>query len=239
MNTKALQLASRFSLPPNSLGYCGHNTAPEKFNSCVINGNCAGVEEELEKFIVLHPYLKTIAELTGKSKFDHEVIEAYTIGNSLLDKIPENGYAKLLDNFLEQGVPDFFVEQLRTEIPKKFIPTHLFQVLHVGVGRASGSVPFNLDSANNCMVRWGNITKVNNSELTVVLNTLEGNLEKKSLKIINKHETLNFNEGFTPKLKVGSTIAVHWNQVIKSLTEKEVEKIDYWTNKVLLIVSNN
>ncbi|MDO8515049.1 MAG: hypothetical protein Q7S14_00985, partial [bacterium] len=50
------------------------------------------------------------------------------------------------------GVPDWLVDDLKNHPPKKFIPTHLFQVLHVGVGRASGSVPFNQETINNCMV---------------------------------------------------------------------------------------
>ena len=40
------------------------------------------------------------------------------------------------------------IDELRESPPKKFIPTHLFQVLHVGVGKASGSVEFNLETIN-------------------------------------------------------------------------------------------
>lgn len=230
---KALQLAARFSLPPNSLGYCGHDTAPERFNSCVIHGDCEGVDKEIEGFIVLHPYLKTIGELTGKPKLDHEVIEAYTLGNDLLNTVPAEGYDALLDNFVEQGVPDFFVDELRENQPKKFIPTHLFQVLHVGVGKASGSVPFNLETINNCMVRWGKVTAMDDKKLTAKLNMLSGNPEALEFSVIQEPHEFEYNLDFLPNLKVGDTIAVHWQQVIKILTPEEIEKVDYWTREVL------
>ena len=75
MDVEALQLAGRFALPPNSLGYCGHNSAPEKFKQCFLHGQCVGVADEITKFIVFHPYLQTIAEILGLDKFDYEVVE--------------------------------------------------------------------------------------------------------------------------------------------------------------------
>ena len=87
MDKKALQLISRFSLPPNALGYCGKDSAPEKFKRCVIEGKCAGLEKELKNFIVLHPYLKTISKITGKDLFSFQVAEAYWLGNNQLKKV--------------------------------------------------------------------------------------------------------------------------------------------------------
>jgi len=61
MDKKALQLACRFSLPPNSLGYCGQNTAPEKFKKCVIDSLCNGIKKELEKIPDPEARLSTIS----------------------------------------------------------------------------------------------------------------------------------------------------------------------------------
>ncbi len=230
---KALKLVSRFSLPPNSLGYCGKTTAPERLNSCVIKGDCEGVSNELENFIVLNPYLKTISEISGKPRFGYEVIECYCIGNELSGKFDLSGYDLLLKNFISQGVPDFFVDELKCNPPKTFIPTHLFQVLYVGVGKASGSVLYNMDTINNCMVRWGEVKNISNDKITVDLNMLEGTPEDKLFKLVKKEETFSFNKLFVPKLKVGSIVAVHWQQVIKILTKQEVKNIEYWTKKVL------
>lgn len=231
MDKKALQLACRFSLPPNSLGYCGQNTAPEKFKRCVIDSVCDDIEQELEKFIVLNPYLETLAHITKRDKFSHEAIEAYWLGNEELKKSKIAHYQKLLANFAKQGVPAWFVEELRTKSPKIFIPHHLFQVLHIGVGKASGSVPFNLESINNCMIRWGKVTEIKKNELVANLNSLEKTGGK--YKLIQKKWGAKFIKGFLPKLKLGDIVAVHWGQAIKILSSKEVAQLSFWTQEVL------
>ena len=231
IDKKALQLNSRFSLPPNSLGYCGKDSAPEKFKACVIKGKCEGVEEEFKHFIVLYPYLRTLSKIIGLPKFSYKVVESYWLGNDKLTKAKNKDYSILLSFFEKQGVPDWFVAELKTEKPKKFIPNHLFQVLHVGVGRASGSVPYNLESINNCMIRWGKVEKVNKKTAVVSLNSLKK--VRGSYKRTLVTETHSFVEGFVPNLKIGDTVTVHWRQIVKILSEEEIGKITYWTDEVL------
>lgn len=235
MDKEALKLAGRFALPPNSLGYCGHNSAPEKFKKCFIRGDCEGVEEELTNFIVFHPYLQTIGKILNKPKFSYDVVEAYCIGNDHLNKALPEHYNLLLKYFLEQGVPPWFVDELRAHQPKRFVPMHLFQVLHVGVGKASGAVPFNLESINNCMIRWGEVTKIEDNELTVELNSIYKPHESYELTILE--ESVVFVEKVVPKLKEGDFVAMHWHQVIKKLTEKEVKNLHFWTQEVLAAVN--
>lgn len=234
MDLRALQLVSRFSLPPNSLGYCGENSAVENFKKCVVDGICDPVKEEIEKFIVLHPYLKTLSEISGKSKFSYEVVEAYWLGNSLLDEVTAAHYDILLRNFEEQGVPSTLIHELRGNPPKKFIPIHLFQVLRPGVGRASGSVPFNIESVDNCMIRWGEVQDRRDGRYLVDLNSLSLKKDKYILTKISS-EALEV-PGFTPALGLGSVVAVHWGQIVKILTEKEERNIELWTQKVLASV---
>jgi hypothetical protein len=235
MDTKTLQLESRFSLPPNSLGYCGKDTAPEKFKKCIIHGECQGVEEEVKKFIVLYPYLKTIAKITSRPIFSYQVIESYWLGNDLLKNPKKKDYNLLLNNFLSQGVPDFFVEELRLKNPKSFIPNHLFHVLHIGVGKASGAVPFNLDSINNCMIRWGKVLELQKNKARVKLNSLK--IEKQKYSLVSKEQLIPLGSDLVPGIKTGDIIATHWNMVIKILTEDEAKNLKYWTNQVLEAVS--
>lgn len=231
MDTKALQLASRFALPPNSLGYCGKNTAPEKFKNCAITGACDGVENEISKFIVLYPYLKTLSQITKLPIFSKKIIEAYWFGNDELKKTNLEHYKILLANFKKQEVPDWLIDELKEKKPKKFIPNHLFQILHVGVGRASGSVPYNLDSINNCMIRWGKVRKISGKKMGVVLNSLK--IVGKEYKLVLIRLVLPLNKTFLGPVKVGDTVAVHWNQVVKILTKTEESKLSLYTRAVL------
>ncbi len=265
MDIKALQLEARFSLPPNSLGYCGKDSASEKFKECIIHGKCKEVGEEVKHFIVLYPYLKTIAGITKLPVFSYEVIESYWIGNDLLKKAKPEHYAFLLKNFEKQGVPDFFVKELQQKPPKVFIPNHLFQVLHVGVGRASGAVPFNLESINNCMIRWGEVVKIQNEKAVINLHSLDvlenskkyviasdqrerGNPvvirdcfvvpprnDRKEYTLVVKKKTVSFNHELVPGIKTGNVVAIHWNMVVKILTKDEVEKLKYWTKQCLVL----
>ncbi|MFA5025291.1 MAG: DUF6390 family protein [Candidatus Shapirobacteria bacterium] len=231
MNKQALQLTARFSLPPNSMGYCGQDSAPAKLINCIINEECQDIENELEKFIVLNPYLNTLAKITGKNKFSYPLLEAYWLGNSELKKAKLDHYPLLLENFKNQGVPDWLITELQQKPPKLFIPFHLFQVLHVGVGRASGSVPYNLETINNCMIRWGQVKKISKTRLTISLNSLYEINQKFKLKLETASFPYRFD--FLPQLKIDDFVAVHWLQVIKILTPKEVKNLNYWTKLTL------
>lgn len=234
MDKKGLQLASRFALPPNSLGYCGKGTAPEKFKKCINEGRCKGVQTEIDKFIVLGPYLKTLAKISGKPKGSHSIVEAYWFGNHTLKKVKDDDYAILLKFFEKQGVPIWFVDELKEKEPKKFIPTHLFQILHVGVGRASGSVPYNMDSINNCMIRWGKVEKIGKTKLRVNLNSLKKLRGKYQL--TQKSGVFPYLPNLLPGLKIGDSVAVHWKQAVKKLSTSEIIKLKKWTKEVLNVI---
>jgi len=231
MDKKALQLLCRFALPPNSLGYCGRGTAPEKFKACILRGKCEGVEEELSKFIVLNPYLEMFRKITGKDKFSMDAAKGYWLGGEALKKAKSQHYKLLLKYFAKQGVPDWLVEDLKKQVPKKFIPLHLFQVLHVGVGRASGSVPYNLETINNCMVRWGTVKELNIDHLTLNIYGLERKREKYIL--AQSEATVAYRGDFLPGVKIGDTVAVHWGQAIKKLSKEETDNLEFWTRQVL------
>lgn len=231
MDTKALQLAARFALPPNSLGYCGKGSAPERFKSCILDGKCETVGNEIDKFIVLGPYLKTLSEITSKNRFSYPVVEAYWLGNHELKKTKPEDYDILLNAFAKQGVPLWFINGLRDNKPVKFVPYHLFQVLHVGVGRVSGAVPYNMDSINNCMIRWGKVEKISKDKLTVNLNSLKK--VGKKLKLILKKNNVSYRPDFLVGLKISDIVAVHWKQAVKKLTDSEVTKLEFWTKEVL------
>jgi hypothetical protein len=228
---KALQLESRFSLSPNSLGYCGRKSAATKFKKCISDGKCHGIEEELSDFIVLYPYLRTLGKIINKPFSSYPVIEAYWLGNDELKKVRQKDYNLLLKNFTKQGVPDFFVEELKAKKPKKFIPNHLFHVLFIGVGKASGAVSFNLNSINNCMIRWGKVQKISKKEAIINLNSLRMK-GKNAYSLIKVKASIPFNREFTPNLKIGDTVAAHWNLIVKILNKEEEENLQFWSAKV-------
>lgn len=236
MDSKALKLASLFSYSPNHKGYCGRDSAGDAFTRCILKGECEKVPRELKHFIVLYPYLKAIATLAGLSPFDYIVIEAYWVGNELLENIPVSGYEILLKEFAKQGVPSWLIESLQKKKPKRFIPNHLFQVLHVGVGQASGSVPFNIESVNSCMIRWGKVAAVKaDGKIEMSLKQLTQSNNGYKLNTVKTTLSADSSPFFRPK--VGDIIAVHWGHVVKKLTQREDRNLTLWTKQTLVVVT--
>lgn len=217
--------------PPTLLVIVEKGSAPAKFIACVLENKCAEIDKELEKFIVLNPYLETISKLAGLNKFSYKVVEAYWLGNGVLNKAKKEDYLDLLKHFSKQGVPEWLIDELKEKVPENFIPLHLFQVLYIGVGKASGSVPYNMETINNCMVRWGKVKKIKAGKLYLALNSLKRS--DKKIVLTSKNISFKYRDDFLPGLKVGATVAVHWKQVVKVLDKKEEKNLEFWTKKVL------
>ena len=43
----------------------------------------------------------------------------------------------------------------------------------------------------------------------------------------------NYNQDFLGSFNTGDTVAVHWDQVVKVLTSKEIANLEYWTQETL------
>lgn len=249
MNSKALSLCARFALTPNQLGFCGSSKASLILQNCIFQKDCQGVKQELKKFIILNPYLQTLAQICDLDPFSYQVIEAYWLGNDLLKKCKPSHYSLLLKNFSKQGVPGFLIKELKIKKPKAFIPIHLFNILYVGVGRASGSVPFNLNSINNCMIRWGKVLEINQKthQARIYLQSLSNSRHsdpalageesfQNSYHLKPKIESLTYDPKFTPNLKIGDSVTAHWNFISKKLTQREEKNLDFWTNQLLISI---
>lgn len=267
MDRKALKLCARFALQPNLLGYCGRKSATAIFYDCIVNNRYDKVREELEKFIVLNPYLQTIAEIIGQDPYDFAVIEAYWLGNDLLSQIKPRNYTLLIQNLAKQGVPEFLISEIKDKIPKEFIPIHLFNILHVGVGKASGSVPFNLDSINNCMVRWGRVKEIEKKDMALGISkddirtkynqqTVKNQITNLKFKLVtvetvklvqkNKHyqlenslETIPYLSELVGDLKAGDIITAHWGWIAMRITQRSQLKLQKWTKGLIASISIN
>jgi len=95
MKNTGLRKACLYALPPYRLGLCG---PIKKSKTDLISGFLDGNEKNAEKvknvFIKTFPmikYLKMIAEKHNLDIFDKQVVEAYWIGNHLLDDFFKQG----------------------------------------------------------------------------------------------------------------------------------------------------
>jgi len=84
---------ARYAFSPNKLKYCGPDRNSELFSYISKRISDQGLVELLDDFKVMYPYLKLIADENGiKDVFDERVVEAYWIGNNLLDGVSIRGF---------------------------------------------------------------------------------------------------------------------------------------------------
>lgn len=221
-----VKLCCEFSGIPNKLEFCGPIKSFEVFADFLKTGNKEQeVRDLLTKFEGLYPYLKLIADKHSLDPFDERVVEAYWIGNELLDSFTIDDLKRFLPRL---ELPEKLTIDLQDRVPVA-LPCHLFNVLFVGVGRITGSVPTNVENMQKCMISWGKVIEVND-EIIVSGPVLEWNgkyvLSEKRRAISS-----------LVKPKVGDWIAIHWNEIVHILSDKQVENLEKYTRKIIAAVN--
>ena len=161
----------RYAYPPNSLGYCG----PEDFTAfreyAVAGVVDRGLVQLAQAFAGAWPYLELIAAGCGvKDPLDHRVVEAYWVGNDLLDRVPV------------AEIGDSMADRFRRRVGSKFqflaegvlaggVPHHSFHVFGVypwvgllGDDRKASHALMVLD---RCRIRWGKVIALHGDQATV------------------------------------------------------------------------
>lgn len=229
--SSGVRLCSRYSRVPNSLGYCGPESVQKDFIDCITRGNCRNAESALKKFEGLYPYLELIAAKHGKTQFDYEVVEAYWLGNSLLEGFSREEFSKHLDSLVAVGLPSFISEKLKKNLPENPMPMHLFNVVFVGVGNITGSVKPNIQNMDKCRVSWGKVVEMN--EKTAVIRYAPMVEKEKKAVIGRETEKIVTYDSRITQISIGDLVTVHWDTICEILDSKRKEKLQFYTEKVL------
>jgi len=230
---KGIELAARFSYITNSLRFCGPEKASKQFLQYLgKKNNELKVKESLLKFEGLYPYLSTIAEKNDKDIFDYEVIEAYWIGNKLLDKFTNEDNKKIIKKLMQRGLPKSIGLDLIKNLPSGLVPHHNFNVMYVGVGRLTGSVETNLQNMDNCRISLGKVLEVLDDKLLVQTDLLIKENDKFKLRK-NETKTAIYLKQMLPKVKKNDFVALHWGFAPVILTKGQVMNLERYTKKVI------
>jgi hypothetical protein len=229
---KGLRLASRFSSITNRLRYCGPKDAYKDFY-LLLSGKKYDRKKITEHFIKyegLYVYFKALSEKHNLDIFDYRVVEAYWLGNELLDGFSRDELRDILNGLTQRGLPKEYAETLSVKLPFNMNPHHSFNVLFVGVGKTTGSVPTNLLTMNKCSISVGKVHEITQRQLVVSVNPL---VMHEELLSYGKPEIqyVEHDELFTPKLKKGDMVALHWDFACKILEDKEADNIVKYTQK--------
>jgi hydrogenase maturation factor len=188
----------------------------------------------LEKFEAAYAYYRLIAQKNKiASPFNKKVVEAYWLGNELLDKFTARDLQKLItERFCRPGLLSKKEAEARAKlVPKNSKPHHSFHVLVLG--SVTGSVDFtgNTRLKDTCRVGWGRVEKLKTAKIIVSYNPLTGRQKLKFGPPIKKE--INWDKEILSSVEIGDWVSFHWNFAIQKLNEENIINLYKYTQNTL------
>ena len=228
----------RYAFMPNRLRYCGGDDNSTLFEYGIEQAVDGGLPTLLRRFTGALPYLQLIARSNAiADPFDARVIEAYWIGNDLLQGVEVRQlYDHLVERFRTQ-MHGRTRELILGKAPAGARPHHSFHVLDVH--SRLGELDHSLATLDNCRVSWGRVVSVALGEL--VVNRVPLLLREGKLVLadpIPERITRQVDgRGFTDQAQPGDWISIHWGWACEVLTEVQVANLERFTRHNLAIAN--
>lgn len=225
--TDGATLFSRFAYPPNSLGYCGPADTALLAELIAAGGDGAAEHRKaIAGFAGAWPYLELIGRCSGKDPLNARVVEAYWLGNRLLDSIDTLTWGNSLDDrFRARAGEDW--DRIVAGVQSGGVPNHAFHVFcaypWVGLLR-SGAVEQALIVLDRCRIRWGTVLDDLEGKFLVSSRTLEWDGESLSLGP-PQAEVVAGSVDPTVQLQAGDTVALHWDFVCQRLSGDQAARL--------------
>ncbi|OHA04640.1 MAG: hypothetical protein A2934_02675 [Candidatus Sungbacteria bacterium RIFCSPLOWO2_01_FULL_47_10] len=194
----------------------------------------AGLGILLKAFRTLYPYLFFIARQNRiRDPFDPRVVEAYWIGNELLERAGKKEfYTHLRD---EHAIPKLIgrndFSMIEAKIVHGALPHHSFHVCNIWKRTGNESSAHTLESMDSCRISWGRIRNIDGPALFVETEPLaisqnrlmlgEGVI-KKIIRPLDSPQHID-------ECAVGDTISIHWNIPCEVLTSRQVQNVRAYT----------
>jgi hypothetical protein len=236
----ALRFA-RYAYPPNELGYCGPDASAQLLEQVAAAAADGGLRHLLQAFEGAWPYLELIAAANGvRDPLDDRVVEAYWVGNDLLDHVGVRLLgASLEDRFRRRAGRTW--EHLVAPVPLGALPHHSFHVLGVypwlGLLRG-GQVDEPLRVLDRCRVRWGRVCSVATGRAVVRSRPLVWDGRHLGLGDATEEEVLASvdGRGLAPAVRPGAWCALHWDWICEELDPASVTRLRHYTLRQLAAV---
>lgn len=225
---------TRYAFGPNKLHLCGPDMNREVLAYMEAGATDEGLENILVKFKTLYPYLEQIAHANGlPDPFAPNVVEAYWLGNSLLEKAGGRIYYRhLKENIqLNNKVGNREFDVLTEKIRRGGLMHHSFHVMNVWQRMGQDNKDLNEDSIDKCRISWAKVLWVNGPFLYIRRKpmVLDGNnfrlAAARDEKIYRQLEASGEMEG----VKAGDVITVHWGVPCEIITRDQLFNLIRYT----------
>lgn len=233
---------SRYAFGPNRLHYCGPDASNEIRSYINESASDPGLEGLLAQFQTMFPYLRHIAEANAiRDPFDSRVVEAYWIGNELLDNISQQKFYRHLVEGQEIkkkiGARSFAL--VAEKIGQGAVPHHSFHVLDIWRRTGQLDREHTLEGMDECRVSWGRVKNVNGPSITVTAEPLRyanGKLflgapaEKKLARRLEAEYDIE-------QIKPGDVVSIHWSVPCEVITERQAAMLRKYTLRHLSLAN--
>jgi hypothetical protein len=216
-------LFARYAYPPNELGYCG----PAGAGALLRADAAAEIERRARRFEGAWTYLEVIAAAAGiPDPLDARVVEAYWVGNELLDAVdPAALVDRLLDRFRSQAGGTWRAASARAAAH------HSFQVFEVypwaGLLGSAGNATA-LSVLDSCRIRVGQVVRVDGETATVRSRPLLWDGARLA-DGTPRQETVRWSVDGTALIAPpgpGDRVALHWDWVCDVLTDEQGARVE-------------
>lgn len=232
------RLFARYAYPPNELGYCGPDGADVLLSAA--GGGTADVRTRAEQFDGAWVYLRIIAAAVGiDDPLDERVVEAYWIGNELLEKVDIGPFGSTVRSALGGEVgADWRTLERRDPAP---VPHHSFQVFAVypwvGLLGRGDTARHVLDQ---CRIRTGTIESAAGEFVEVSYRPLTWDGGELGLgePIRERVRWSSAGQALAEAPEPGELVALHWDWVCDRLSAEQAEACERFTLRQLELTNS-
>lgn len=244
METQAVAASSgllafiRYGFMPNHLGYCGGDEADLLFEHAATGRADARLAPLLARFTGAVPYLRTIASANGiTDPFDRRVVDAYWLGNDLLDTVEASALSRTLEERFGRQLTGRLRDEVLRKPPAGARPYHLFHVLDVY--RRLEAKEISMAAMESCRISWGRVRGVEPAALVVDRQPLVERDGRLALGPEAPERVLRSlaGQGFTDDVAVGDWVSVHWGWACEVLDGARLAHLRRWSAHHLVLAN--
>lgn len=235
-------LFARFAYPPNALGYCGPDDPAAVLGHASTGESGPDLAALARQFAGAWPYLQLIAASAGHDDpLAAAVVDAYWIGNRLLDRVnPHIFAAHLVDRFEARAGAG--TANLATLALLGAVPHHNFHVLAVypwvGLLRAGHGGEEPLRVLNSCRIRWGRVLSIHGGLAEVSCQPLRWTGHSLDLGPARAETVQHYGPTGSLTPVVGDVVGLHWNWICDVLDHRRLRALRSYTARLLRMTNH-
>jgi hydrogenase maturation factor len=228
----------RYAFMPNRLRYCGGDDNRTLFEYGVERVVDGGLAPLLRRFTGALPYLQLIARANAiPDPFDARVVEAYWLGNELLERVEVRQLYDALAARFGKQLQGRTRELVLGKAPAGARPHHSFHVfdVHSRVGELENT----LETMDHCRVSWAEVVRVEGGELVVRRQPLAlqaGKLVLASPRLERIVRQVD-GRGFADAARPGDWVSVHWGWACEVLDGRQRTNLERYTRYHLALAN--